>query len=102
MNLKEDIMNHFNKFDVIINELRAHSGVTTINDEQFLVSLLLRSMRADFANNVTAIVMISREDLKLDIMKSIQYFEITVCQSKIFLNFLFYLQHKLRKQRKVK
>lgn len=68
MTVKEDIMAHFAKFDAIINELRA-SGVTAINDEQFLVSVLLRSMCTDYSIAVTAIAMTAKEELKIETVK---------------------------------
>lgn len=69
MNSEDDVLVHFTKFDQIINELRC-SGAQAVNDEQFLCCILLKSMNKEFKQAVTAIAMTSKDDLKIEIVKS--------------------------------
>lgn len=66
---KNDILNYFTKFDQIINELQV-SEVIAVEDEQFLVAILLRSMNSKFQNTVIAIAMSTKNVLKLEMVKT--------------------------------
>lgn len=69
METRDDIVAHFSKYDSIINELWA-SGVTAINDKQFLSAVLLRSMGPEFATAVTAVAITAKENLQMETVKA--------------------------------